>query len=101
MDFLPALPLQVSTLFFFGLLLFCGALGGYLAHRIEWIPSITGFMLVGIITGPNGLHLFGYETLERAKIVIDIALALIVPLGLEYRRAQHAQGQGPADRVLG
>ncbi|MFY9439265.1 MAG: hypothetical protein WAQ19_09300, partial [Burkholderiaceae bacterium] len=30
MDFLPALPLQVSTLFFFGLLLFCGALGGYL-----------------------------------------------------------------------
>ena len=78
MDFLPALPLQVSTLFFFGLLLFCGALGGYLAHRIEWIPSITGFMLVGIITGPNGLHLFGYETLERAKIVIDIALALIL-----------------------
>ena len=78
MEFLPSFPLQVSTLFFFGFLLFCGALGGYLAHRVPWIPSITGFMLVGLIAGPNGLHLFGFETLERAKIVIDIALALIL-----------------------
>ena len=89
MEFLPAFPLQVSTLFFFGFLLFCGALGGYLAHRVPWIPSITGFMLVGLIAGPNCLHLFGFETLERTKIVIDIALALILyRLGLSiYLRA--------------
>ena len=78
MEFLPTFPLQVTTLFFFGFLLFCGALGGYLAHRVPWIPSITGFMLVGLLAGPNGLNLFGFETLERAKIVIDIALALIL-----------------------
>jgi len=35
-------------------------------------------MLVGLLAGPNGLNLFGFETLERAKIVIDIALALIL-----------------------
>jgi|TARA_B110000208_G_scaffold185856_1_gene241650 Kef-type K+ transport system membrane component KefB len=88
MDFLPTLPLATNTLFFFGFLLFCGALGGYLAHRVSWIPSITGFMLVGLVAGPNGLQLFGYETLANAKIVIDISLALILyrlGLSLDWR----------------
>lgn len=78
MDFLPTWPLQINTLVWFGCLLFCGALGGYLAHRVSWIPSITGFMLVGLIAGPNVLGLLGYEALAQARIVVDIALALIL-----------------------
>lgn len=78
MDFLPSGPLQVNTLVFFGFLLFCGALGGYLAHRVSWIPSITGFMLVGLLAGPNVLGLFDQASLEQAKVVVDIALALIL-----------------------
>ena len=92
MDFLPTLPLATNTLFFFGFLLFCGALGGYLAHRVSWIPSITGFMLVGLVAGPNGLHLFGYESLANAKIVVDISLALILyrlGLSLDWREMLH------------
>lgn len=78
MEFLPATPLQPNTVFFFGFLLFCGALGGYLAHRVPWIPSITGFMLVGLLAGPNVLGVFDYAALEQARLVIDIALALIL-----------------------
>lgn len=78
MEFLPSWPLQLNTLFFFGFLLFCGALGGFLAHRISWLPSITGFMLVGLLAGPNVLGVFGHESLEQARIVVDIALALIL-----------------------
>jgi Kef-type K+ transport system membrane component KefB len=92
MDFLPTLPLATNTLFFFGFLLFCGALGGYLAHRVSWIPSITGFMLVGLLAGPNGLHLFGYESLANAKVVVDISLALILyrlGLSLDWRAIVH------------
>src|SRR5690606_21245661 len=78
MDFLPAWPVEMNTLFFFGFLLFCGALGGCVAHRISWLPSITGFMLVGLIAGPNVLGIFDQEALAQARVVIDIALALIL-----------------------
>ena len=78
MTFLPTWPLELNTLFFFGFLLFCGALGGFVAHRVSWLPSITGFMLVGLIAGPNVLGIFGYESLAQARIVVDIALALIL-----------------------
>lgn len=78
MEFLPTWPLPTNTLFLFGFLLFCGALGGYVAHHWPWLPSITGFMLVGFIAGPNALGLIGYEGLKEARIVIDIALGLIL-----------------------
>lgn len=78
MNFLPNWPIQPSAMFFFGVLLFFGALGGYLAHRVRWIPSITGFMLVGLIAGPQVLQLISVEALERTSVVVDIALALIL-----------------------
>ena len=92
MDFLPAWPSQLNTMFFFGFLLFCGALGGFLAHRLSWLPSITGFMLVGLLAGPNALGIFDYESLEQARIVVDIALALILyrlGLSLDIKSLMH------------
>ncbi|MCB2016067.1 MAG: hypothetical protein KDF54_00890, partial [Hydrogenophaga sp.] len=92
MDFLPAWPSHLNTLFFFGFLLFCGALGGFVAHRIRWLPSITGFMLVGLITGPNVLGIFDHASLEQARIVVDIALALILyrlGLSLDFKALVH------------
>lgn len=65
-------------MFFFGFLLFCGAMGGYLAHRVSWIPSITGFMLVGFLAGPNVFNFFSPVALERTRLVVDVALALIL-----------------------
>jgi Kef-type K+ transport system membrane component KefB len=78
MTFLPSWPPEANTMFFFGLLLFCGALGGYLAHRVRWIPSITGFMLVGLLAGPQVFNLISPAALERTRIVVDVALALIL-----------------------
>lgn len=78
MDFLPAWPLEYNAQIAFGLLLFVGALGGYLAHRISWLPSITGFMAVGFLIGPAGIDLFPQEAIELARPLINIALALIL-----------------------
>ena len=78
MDFLPHWPFSLNTLFFFGVLLYCGALGGYFAHRWPWLPSITGFMMVGFVAGPNVLQLISYEGLAQSRIVVDVALALIL-----------------------
>ncbi len=68
------IPLTVS----FGLLLLFGALGGHIAHRFSWIPSITGFMLAGVLIGPSGLRLLTNETLIASRVFVDITLALIL-----------------------
>lgn len=78
MNFLPEQLLQFSPLLAFGLLLLVGAMGGYLAHKWRWLPSITGFMGVGLLIGPSGLGILDKHTLSEARILIDIALALIL-----------------------
>jgi Kef-type K+ transport system membrane component KefB len=78
MDFLPTTAFTFSPLLAFALLLLVGALGGYLAHLTRWVPSITGFMVVGFLIGPSGLGLLDKQTLLDARILIDIALALIL-----------------------
>lgn len=78
MEFLPVWPLTITPLSSFGLLLLIGSLGGYLAHRISWLPSITGFMLVGFLVGPSGLGLLTESVLKDSRILIDITLALIL-----------------------
>lgn len=78
MEFLPAWPTSPNTLFFFGFLLFCGSIGGFMAHHWPWLPSITGFMLVGFVAGPNVLGLFSHAELATSGVVIDVALGLIL-----------------------
>ncbi|MGP1681138.1 MAG: cation:proton antiporter, partial [Giesbergeria sp.] len=91
MEFLPDWPLSVNTLFFFGFLLFCGALGGYVAHRWRWLPSITGFMMVGFVAGPNVLGVISEAGLAQSRIVVDVSLALILyrlGLSIDTKRLQ-------------
>lgn len=78
MTFLPSLPFEVTPLIAFGLLLLVGAVGGYVAHRYSWLPSITGFMAVGFLIGPSGIALLNQEAMNSSRILIDIALALIL-----------------------
>ena len=91
MDYLPSWPFSVNTLFFFGFLLFSGALGGYVAHRWRWLPSITGFMVVGFVAGPNLLGIITETGLAQSRIVVDVALALILyrlGLSIDTKRIQ-------------
>lgn len=78
MNFLPSFPLVVSPLMAFGILLFLGAIGGYLAHRLKWLPSITGFMIVGLLIGPSGFEILDEKAIQESRILIDIALGLIL-----------------------
>ncbi|MCK9194435.1 MAG: cation:proton antiporter [Nevskia sp.] len=78
MDFSPTWPLHVTPLIAFGLMLIVGAGGGYAAHRFSWLPSITGFMVVGFICGPSVLGLLSHEAIVQSRILIDVSLALIL-----------------------
>ncbi|HEU4708656.1 MAG TPA: cation:proton antiporter [Methylophilaceae bacterium] len=78
MNYLPTWPLEVTPLITFGLLLLIGSIGGYLAHRISWLPSVTGFLLVGFTFGTGGIGLLNHEVIAQAQIFTDVALALIL-----------------------
>lgn len=78
MDFMPTFPPPLTPLIAFGLLLIVGAIGGYLAHRASWLPSITGFMIVGFLSGPGGLGVLDDDAITAARPLIDVALALIL-----------------------
>lgn len=77
-EILPSTWPQPNTLTAFGLLLAFGVLGGLLAARLRWLPSITGFMTIGLLVGPSGAELLSQDTLDDARVLVDIALGLIL-----------------------
>lgn len=78
MEFLPSWPPAFTTQMAAGLLLLAGVLGGFVAHHFKWLPSVTGFMLVGLAIGPSGLGLITADALGLARAVVDVSLGLIL-----------------------
>ncbi|ARU05948.1 hypothetical protein CCO03_15855 [Comamonas serinivorans] len=76
--FYPAAWPPLSLLALFGLVVAFGTLGGLLAKRLSWLPTITGFMAVGLLVGPSGLGLLSADDLDRAQPLTDVALGLIL-----------------------
>ena len=75
---LPSTLPSMNLLLVFGILLAFGTLGGLLAARIRWLPTITGFMTLGLIIGPTGIGILSQEALNGARVLVDIALGLIL-----------------------
>ena len=69
---------HANALVVFGLLRAFGVLGRLLAARARWLPSITGFMILGLLVGPRGLGLLSPQALGDARVLVDIALGLIL-----------------------
>jgi len=69
---------HANALVVFGLLRAFGVLGRLLAARARWLPSITGFMILGLLVGPSGLGLLSPQALGDARVLVDIALGLIL-----------------------
>lgn len=77
LDFQLAL-VQQNSLLVFGLFLLCGVFGIILGSRIKVIPTITSFMILGLIIGPSGLELINKQILQESYLFIDVALGLIL-----------------------
>lgn len=76
--FLPQGLPEINLLIAFGILLAFGTLGGMLAGRVRWLPTITGFIALGLLIGPSGLHILQQGSLNGARTLVDIALGLIL-----------------------
>lgn len=77
-SFILAEPVRWNALLSFGSLLLFGLVGGYLASKNRWMPRITGYLLVGLALGAEGLNWLSDDVLKLANIFADIAVALVV-----------------------
>lgn len=68
----------VNAMLVFGFVLSAGVLGGILSQRVRWLPTITAFMLLGLVIGPYGLGLLSKSMLSSSSILIEIAIGLIL-----------------------
>lgn len=62
----------------FGVFVLFGVLGGIIANRISWLPTISGFMALGFLIGPHGLALVTREVLHESSVLTTIAMGLIL-----------------------
>lgn len=76
--FLPQWPLLADPLVQFGLLLLAGVIGGEFARRVLRLPSICGYVLVGLALGASGLNLVDEALITQARLFVDIAIGLVL-----------------------
>jgi Kef-type K+ transport system membrane component KefB len=68
--------LQISGLTLIGAATIVSFYVGRLA-RMARLPSLIGYMLVGVILGPSVLHLFNEPSMERLSFITEIALGFV------------------------
>jgi Kef-type K+ transport system membrane component KefB len=68
----------MHPLLLFGVLLIAGVAGGELVHRAVRLPRITGYVLTGMVFGPEGLGVLNEKLLVQSWIFVDIALGLVL-----------------------
>ncbi len=71
-------PLQMNFPIIFGMFMILGVVGGLVATRIQWLPTISGFMLVGLLMGPEGTGLISNQVITQAGHLVQISLGLIL-----------------------
>lgn len=68
-----------------GLIVILAMVGGRLANYFK-LPNVTGYIVVGALTGPHVLHLVTSEFVESLDIISSIAIGFIgYTIGLEIK----------------
>jgi Kef-type K+ transport system membrane component KefB len=93
-DFLPKFPFPFAQLALFGALLLLGLLAGEAARRYLALPRITGYVLVGVLLGPEATAFLDGNALFELRLIVDLSIGLVVfelgyRLNLEWLRRNH------------
>ena len=84
-----------------GMVLFVGLYAGKMARRVR-LPSLIGFMLLGVVLGPSALKWFGGENLEQLSFLTEMALGFVAfAIGAELSmKSLRKQGWGIVSIIL-
>lgn len=83
--------IQESVLLQSSLIFICGLLFSKVAKVLK-LPSVTGYLVGGLLLGPYLLNVITYDTVEMLAIFSDIALAFIAfSIGSEFKLSYFKQ----------
>jgi len=68
--------LDISALTFLGIVTIAGFYIGHTARLVR-LPSLIGYMILGVILGPSVLHLLSEPTMEHLSFITEIALGFV------------------------
>jgi len=68
--------LDFSALTLLGIVIIVGYYLGHVARLVK-LPSLIGYMILGIILGPSILHLISEPTMEHLSFITEIALGFV------------------------
>ncbi len=74
----PGWPPQPNEFMQLAAALLLAALAGEGVARLGGLPRVIGYSLAGLLLGPAAIGWFGIEDLQRFRIVVDLALALLL-----------------------
>lgn len=69
----------METLFYLGLIFVLGALTGWLSPKLH-TPSVVGYLMLGLIIGPEVLGFIPREFVDNSHIITDLSLSVIAVL---------------------
>lgn len=66
----------IQLVLLLGLILFCGALGGWLFRKLK-IPQVVGYIVIGIVIGSSGFRILEPEVIAGLNPISTVSLSLI------------------------
>lgn len=75
----------MNLLLLIGIAIALGFIGGKMSSKLK-LPSVTGYIIIGIFLGPSFINILGLNLLNRMGIITDFALGVIAfVIGNELR----------------
>ncbi|MEA2029631.1 MAG: cation:proton antiporter [Campylobacterota bacterium] len=68
--------MEMHILFYLGVIFILGALSKWIAPKVG-VPKVVGYLLLGVVIGPNLLDIIPQAFVDGSHFVIDLALAII------------------------
>ena len=75
--FLPEAP-AFSRLLLLGLLLLAALVAGEVFRRYARLPRITGYVVIGVLLGPEGAGFVDGDALFEMRLLVDLAIGFVV-----------------------
>ena len=69
----------MDTLFYLGIIFIFGALTEWLSPKLK-IPRVVGFILLGLLIGPEVLSIIPASFVENSSLIINVSLSIIALL---------------------
>ncbi len=77
--------MELNTFTYFALMLFAALIAGKIVKKLK-LPNVTGYLVIGLLIGPNCLRILTTELLDKMSIVTDFALGCIAfSIGAEFK----------------